>query len=157
MTIGLRGIQLIELLVCIQLWRICVFDPMELWPPVGTGVPTGSKQQHRLNKQFLVSLSESRVGYGLDDGGSTVRFLAEAMKRYFSLHHRFQTGSEVHPDSFPVGTEGSFPGIKRPARQPDHSPSSNVAVKNEWSYTSTPQYVFIARCLVKHKDNFTFY
>jgi hypothetical protein len=25
-----------------------------------------------------------------------------------------------------------------------------------WSYTSTPQYVFMAWCLVKHRDNFTF-
>jgi hypothetical protein len=30
-------------------------------------------------------------------------------------------------------------------------------VKNAWSYTFTPQYVFIAWCLVKHRDNFTFY
>jgi hypothetical protein len=30
--------------------------------------------------------------------------------------------------------------------------------KNEWSYTSTPQYAFMAWCSVKkHKDNFTFY
>jgi hypothetical protein len=28
--------------------------------------------------------------------------------------------------------------------------------KNAWSYTSTPQYVFMAWCLVKHRDNFTF-
>jgi hypothetical protein len=28
--------------------------------------------------------------------------------------------------------------------------------KNAWKYTSTPPYVFIAWCLVKHRDNFTF-
>jgi hypothetical protein len=29
--------------------------------------------------------------------------------------------------------------------------------KNEWSYISTPQYAFMAWCLVKkHRDNFTF-
>jgi hypothetical protein len=28
--------------------------------------------------------------------------------------------------------------------------------KNEWSYTSTPQYTFMAWCSVKHRDNFTF-
>jgi hypothetical protein len=38
----------------------------------------------------------------------------------------------------------------------DHSPPSSAKVKNVWSYTSTPQYVFMAWCLVKHKDNFTF-
>jgi len=28
--------------------------------------------------------------------------------------------------------------------------------KNAWSYTSNPQYAFVAWCLVKHRDNFTF-
>jgi len=26
---------------------------------------------------------------------------------------------------------------------------------NAWSYTSTPQYAFMAWCLVKRRDNFT--
>jgi hypothetical protein len=47
-------------------------------------------------------------------------------------------------------------GVKRPWREADHSPPSNAEVKNAWSYTSTPQYVFMAWCLVKHGDNFTF-
>jgi hypothetical protein len=29
--------------------------------------------------------------------------------------------------------------------------------KNAWRYTSTPQYALMAWCLVKHRDNFTFY
>jgi hypothetical protein len=29
--------------------------------------------------------------------------------------------------------------------------------KNEWSYTTTPQYAFMVWCLVKHRDNFTFF
>jgi len=32
----------------------------------------------------------------------------------------------------------SFPMIKRPGREVDYSPSSNAAVKNDGSYTSTP-------------------
>jgi predicted membrane channel-forming protein YqfA (hemolysin III family) len=28
--------------------------------------------------------------------------------------------------------------------------------KSEWSYTSIPQYVFMAWCSVKHRDNFIF-
>jgi len=47
-------------------------------------------------------------------------------------------------------------GVKRPERQADHSPPSNAKVTNAWGYTSTPQYVFMVWCLVKHKDNFTF-
>jgi hypothetical protein len=48
-------------------------------------------------------------------------------------------------------------GVKRPGREADHSPPSSAEVKNAWSYTSTPQYVFMAWCLVKHRDNFIFY
>jgi hypothetical protein len=47
-------------------------------------------------------------------------------------------------------------GVKRPGCEADHSPPSSAEVKNAWSYTSTPQYVFMAWCLVKHRDNFTF-
>jgi hypothetical protein len=32
--------------------------------------------------------------------------------------------------------------------------SSSTEVKNSWTYTSTPQYVFVARFLVEHRDNF---
>jgi hypothetical protein len=47
-------------------------------------------------------------------------------------------------------------GIKRPGREPDHSPHLVPRSKNEWSYTSTPQYAFMAWCSVKAQDNFTF-
>jgi hypothetical protein len=50
------------------------------------------------------------LGYGLDDRGSRVRFLAGAGN--FSLHHRVQNGSGAHPASYPMGTRGSFPGDK---------------------------------------------
>jgi hypothetical protein len=48
--------------------------------------------------------------YGLDDRGSRVRLPAGAGN--FSLHHRVQNGSGVHPASYPMGTRGSFPGGK---------------------------------------------
>jgi hypothetical protein len=45
----------------------------------------------------------------------------------FSLHHRVQTGSGVHPASC------RFPrGVKQPGREGDHSPSSSAEVKNVW-------------------------
>jgi hypothetical protein len=75
------------------------------------------------------------LGYGLDDRGSRVRFLAGAGN--FSLHHRVQNGSGAHPASYPMGTVGSFPGVKRPGREADHSSPSSAEVKNAWSYTST--------------------
>jgi hypothetical protein len=33
--------------------------------------------------------------------------------------------------------KGSFPGVKRPGRESDHSPTSSAEVKNEWICTST--------------------
>jgi hypothetical protein len=46
-------------------------------------------------------------------------------------------------------------GVKRPGREADHSPPSSGKVKNAWTYIFTPQYVFMAWCLVKHRANFT--
>jgi hypothetical protein len=37
-----------------------------------------------------------------------------------------------------TGYRGSFPWIKRPGHEVDHSPPSNAEVNNERSYTSTP-------------------
>jgi hypothetical protein len=63
----------------------------------------------------------------------------------FPLLHRVQTSSGAHPAPYPMGTEDSFPRVNRPEREADHSPPSSVEVKNVWRYTSTPQYVFMAR------------
>jgi hypothetical protein len=35
-------------------------------------------------------------------------------------------------------------GTKRPGCEADHSPPSSAEVKNAWSYTSIPQYTFMA-------------
>jgi hypothetical protein len=66
---------------------------------------------------YLYLIWESRdssvgiaLGYGLDDRGSRVRFPAGAWN--FSLHHRVQYGSRVHPASYPMGTRSFFPGGK---------------------------------------------
>jgi hypothetical protein len=47
-------------------------------------------------------------------------------------------------------------GVKWLGREADYSPPSSAEVKNAWSCTSTPQYVFMVWCLVKCRDNFTF-
>jgi hypothetical protein len=65
--------------------------------------------------------------YGLDDGGSRVRFQAGAGN--FSLHHRVQNGSGAHPASYRMHTKGSFTGVKRQEREADHSPPSSAEVK----------------------------
>jgi hypothetical protein len=62
----------------------------------------------------------------------------------FSLLHIVQTGSEVHPASYKMGTGGSFLGVKRQGCEADHSPQTSAKVKKMWTYTSTPTYVFMA-------------
>jgi hypothetical protein len=99
-------------------------------------------------------LSGIVLGYGLDNWGSRVRFPAGAGN--FSLHHRVQNGSGAHPASYAMGSRGYFRGVKRPGREADHQPPSSTEVNKTWSYTSTSQYVFMAWCLIKHRDNFIF-
>jgi hypothetical protein len=67
------------------------------------------------------------LGYGLDDRGSGVRFPAGAEN--FSVNHRVQNGSGAHPASYPMGTRGSFLGVKRPGREADHSPPYSSEIK----------------------------
>jgi hypothetical protein len=64
---------------------------------------------------------------GLDDRVSRIRFPAGAGN--FSLHHCVQTGSGAHLASYPVVTSRSFPGVKRPGREADHSPLPSAEVK----------------------------
>jgi hypothetical protein len=61
------------------------------------------------------------------DRGSRVRFPAGAGN--FSVHHRFQTGSGVHPAFYPMGTRGSFSGSKAAGHEADHSLPSSAEVK----------------------------
>jgi hypothetical protein len=48
------------------------------------------------------------TGYGLGDRGVGVR--VSVWSRIFYLYV-VQTGSGVHPTSYPMGTKGSFPGV----------------------------------------------
>jgi hypothetical protein len=40
--------------------------------------------------------------------------------------------------------------------QLDHSHPTSAEVKNAWRYTSILQHVFMAWCLVEHREKFTF-
>jgi hypothetical protein len=64
----------------------------------------------------------------LGAGRSGVRIPAGA--RDFSLLQNIRTVYQAHPASW-----GSFPGIKRPGREANHSPL--FSSKTEWSYTFT--------------------
>jgi hypothetical protein len=56
----------------------------------------------------------------------------------------------------PVGTRGSFPGGKA-AGAWSWPLTSSAMSKNEWSYTSTPQYVFMALCSAKAQGQLYLY
>jgi hypothetical protein len=106
-----------------------------------------------MGTQFLLKSKNGRrsrdrsvgiaTGYGLDDQGG--REFETRWGQKCSLLHIVQTGSEVHPTSYKMGTAGSFPGLKRQGREADHSAPTSAEVKKMWIYTSTPSpYVFMA-------------
>jgi hypothetical protein len=82
------------------------------------------------------ALSEWLLGYGLDNCGIGLG----------DFVHIVQTSSVAHP----ISNQGTFP------RDKTASPSSGAEVKNALSYTSNFAYAFMAWCLTKHRDNFTY-
>jgi len=73
-----------------------------------------------------------------------VRSPVGTVKGFSSLRHLVQTGSRAHPTTCRFTL-----GVKWPCREADHSPQSSAKVKNVWSYTSTPLYVFMAWYVIK--------
>ena len=71
-------------------------------------------------------------GYGLHDPGFVTG----------RVHRRLFSSSNCSdrlrgPSDLPFnGSQGSFPGVKLPGRDFDHSPPFCAEVKNEWRYTS---------------------
>jgi hypothetical protein len=67
----------------------------------------------------------------------------------FPLRHRSRPA--LGPTQPPIQwvPEVLTPGVKRLDHEADHSLPSSAEVKNARSYTSTPQYVFVAWCLIK--------
>jgi hypothetical protein len=70
------------------------------------------------------------TGYGLDDPGVGLR--VPVGSRIFSSTRR------------PMGTGGSFPGLKRPGSGADQSPPASAEIKKMLIFTSTPPYAFMA-------------
>jgi hypothetical protein len=50
-------------------------------------------------------------------------------KNFLSLRHRVQNGSGTRPASYPMGSWGSFLGVKRPGHEADYSLPSTTEVK----------------------------
>jgi hypothetical protein len=62
--------------------------------------------------------------------------------------HNGHTGPGVHPVSSHCVPGTLYPGVKRPAREADHSPPSSAEVKNGGAIPPLP-HVF----LIKHRDD----
>jgi hypothetical protein len=62
----------------------------------------------------------------------------------FSPLHVIQTGYGAHPATYPMDNRDSFPGVKRPGREAEHSVPTTAEVKKMWIYTPTPSYAFMA-------------
>jgi hypothetical protein len=76
----------------------------------------------------------------------------------FYLSRRVQNGSGAHPTSYPMGTSGSFRGVKRPGREADHSPPSSAEVKECVElYLHSPNTPTWRGAQLKNRENFTFY
>jgi hypothetical protein len=73
----------------------------------------------------------------------------------FFFRHRVPASPTQLPIQWERGTISL--GVKRSECEADHSLSSSTEVRNAWCHTSTPQYVFMAWYLVKHRDKFYIY
>jgi len=63
----------------------------------------------------------------------------------------------VHPASYPTETRGSFPGVKQPGREADHSPPSSAEVNEGVElYRQSPNTSSWLGAQLNHSDNFTF-
>jgi len=62
----------------------------------------------------------------------------------FLIENVRKTGCRAHPAVLFNWCSGSFPGIKWPKREADHSSLSSAEIMNQWSCTSAPLYVLMA-------------
>jgi hypothetical protein len=63
--------------------------------------------------------------------------LGQIFSEYFDIPCKFSFRSWVHPTSYPMGTGGSFPRVKRSGREADRSLADSGEVKKMWIYAFT--------------------
>jgi hypothetical protein len=98
---------------------------------------------------------DSSVGIALGYGLGWFRFPAGLGIFLFTTASRTALGPIQPPIQWVPGTLSL--GVKRLGREADHSPPYSAEVKECVELYLHPHYAFMAWCLVKHKDNFTFY
>ena len=103
----------------------------------------GQKMKRKLSFMFLHKENWSSIIGVLTRllaGWSGVQILAGA--RDVSLLQDVRTGSEAHKAPYSAGYRASFLEAVQPEPEINHSPTSGAKVKNEWSYTSTPMFLW---------------
>jgi hypothetical protein len=116
-------------------------------------------QKNSPNRRHFVSQTNEKVNKGKQN------YVANCRSRDSPVWivTRLEAGWPRNRGSGPVAYIFSFlsiqwlvgalsPQVKRPGREDDHSLPSNIEVKNTWNYSSTPLYVSMAWCLIKHMD-----
>jgi hypothetical protein len=86
--------------------------------------------------------------------GIRVHLLAGAFFFFFFTPFRPVLGAQ--PASHQISTRGPSGRSKQKEQQADHLLPSRGKIKNVWSYAITPPYIFMAWCLINHRDNFIF-
>ena len=86
--------------------------------------------------QFCPQIPNSTLSKvtGLDN-----RHLIPSKDRHLSSRHQLQSGSKGPTGLLSNSKQGPFPGN---ACDVDHSPTSSAEVKNAWSCTSPPPYIY---------------
>jgi hypothetical protein len=90
----------------------------------------------------VIRIREIRVPIVTNEHDSVVAYVTHGGTTEAKTEHRddrisrtvvlklSSSASGAHPTSYPMGTRGSFPGVKRPGREADHSPPSSAEFKN---------------------------
>jgi hypothetical protein len=111
------------------------------------GQGAGGVRHFVILKMWQGSVSKV-TGYGMGNQDS----IPAESKNYF-LDHRVLTGSGTHTNFCSTGTGNYLHRLKRQEHEAYRSHPSSMKIKNSWSCTCTPAYVFMAWCS-KNMDSF---
>jgi hypothetical protein len=106
--------------------------------------------KERFGRKFAIFIVISATGWTIGVLGFDSRLGLGILP--FTTASRMALGPTQPPTQWVSGALSLE--VKRPGPKTDHSPPSSAEVKNAWSYTSAPPHVFMAWCLVKHRENF---
>jgi len=101
---------------------------------VGTGPSSYKKRIYRA----AASQRLRNTGLRYVRQWGVVQFSTGTRNLFFLL--KVQTGCLHHPASYSIGTFGPFPVVKRQGAEGNRSFYCSAAVKNVWTYASTPPY-----------------